>query len=267
VIAHGAGASYYSYEDEEWTNYEYVEEPGEGIYNGGATVITVDGKGRVWFGGYYGLSVMDGDEFTYYDLLTDEERADEDSPRTVYALLFDGTYVWVGTYDTLFRFDENDEVTTWTDDLPGVSGIYSAGANAMAQDLDGSPLLAVGSKLVRYDAEGDKFKEVYEADSEIYSIFVAADETLWLGLYDGGVALYEDDEWVTVFASDGLPPIALKGTRASWWTAPVRSGSLPARVAWRVTCLKRRATRLGIPFLDVSSAQATCALEIFIFAV
>lgn len=213
-IAHAGGASYQNYADGEWTNYEYVEEPGEGIYKSGATVITVDDKGRVWFGGYYGLSVMDGDEFTYYDLLTDEERAEEQSARTVYALLFDGQYVWVGTYDTLFRFDENDEMTRWEDDLPGVSSLYSAGTSAMALDLDGSPLLGVGSQLVRYDAGADKFKEVYEADSEIYSIFVAPDETLWLGLYSGGIMLYEDDEWINILATDGLPSNHFEGKQS-----------------------------------------------------
>ncbi|HNT74417.1 MAG TPA: hypothetical protein PKH77_05290 [Anaerolineae bacterium] len=204
-IAHSAGASYYSYADEEWTNYDYVEEPGEGIYNTGATVITVDGKGRVWFGNGYGLSVMDDDKFTYYDLLTDEERAEEDSPRTVYALLSDGKNVWVGTYDTLFRFDENDEMTMWTDDLPGITSLYSAGSSAMSLAQDGTPLLGVGRKLVRYDVKTEKFEEIYEADSEINTIFAAPDGTLWLGLYSSGVAFYEDNRWYTLTGAQGLP--------------------------------------------------------------
>ena len=230
-IAHSAGASFYDYAEEEWTNYKRAEEAGEGIYDGGATVITVDGKGRVWFGTYNGLTVMDGDSFTYYDLLTQEERDEGYSARTVKALLFDGANVWVGAYGALFRFDKNDEVTMWDEDLPGILSLFSPSANALALDADGNVLLGIGRQLMRYDAEDEQFREVYEAESDIYSILVTDAGNLWLGTYSSGVVAFENGEWIPITTEDGLPSNHFQGKQSilidsmgTVWLAPSDGG-------------------------------------------
>jgi len=230
-IAHAAGASFYDNEKEEWTNYEYAEEPGKGIYDGGATAITVDGKGRVWFGTYSGLTVMDGEEFTYYDLLTDEERAEEDSPRSVRALLFDGTNVWVGAYGALIRFDENDEITIWNEELPGVLSLFSPSANALALDPEGNLLVGLGTQLYRYDAAKDTFNEVYEAESDVYYILPTQSGEIWLATYSTGIALYDGEEWTTFTTADGLSSNSFYGRQSilidaagTVWFAPSDGG-------------------------------------------
>jgi len=200
-IGHGGGASYADYaqleQSDAWTNLEAVDEPGEGVY-GSVEAIAEDGSGRVWFGGS-GLTVWDGDTYTYYDLLTDEERAEEESPLYVHALLYDGTGVWVSTWGRLLYFDENDEVTMW-DELPVGGTPY---VEALALDVDGNVLLADASRILRYD--GAKFTELAEADDTIKSILVGEAGEMLLGLEDKGVAFYDGSEWSSLTTADGLP--------------------------------------------------------------
>lgn len=200
-IGHGDGASYADYaqfqQSDTWTNLEAVNEPGEGIY-GSVEVITEDGSGQVWFGGS-GLTVWDGDAYTYYDLLTDEERAQERSPLYVHALLYDGSGVWVSTWGRLFYFDENDEITTW-DELPVGGTPY---VEALALDPDGNVLLADADRLLRYD--GGTFTEMADADDTIKSILVDETGEMLLGLEDQGVSYYDGSEWSSLTTADGLP--------------------------------------------------------------
>ncbi|MDY6876579.1 MAG: hypothetical protein SWK90_10330 [Chloroflexota bacterium] len=212
-IGHYAGASFYEYESERWTHVKRGDEAGEGIYDGSATAITEDGSGRVWFGTYRGLTVWDGDAFTYYDLLNEEEIADERSPRTVYALLFDGANVWVGAYGALFRFDENDEMTRWDEDLPGLLSSFTSSARALALDREGNVLVAMGGRLLSYDAERETFSEVMELDDAIYSILVTGAGEMWLGLGYDGVAYYDGSEWslLTTLDGYGLPSNHFEG--------------------------------------------------------
>jgi ligand-binding sensor domain-containing protein len=202
-VGHGAGASFYDYESDEWTNYRKSEEAGAGIYNGGAKAIAVDGSGRVWFGTHRGLTVWDGETYTYYDLLNEEEITNEQSPRSVNALLFDGTNVWVGAYGALFRFDENDEMTRWDEDLPGLLSLFTPSVRAFALDQEGNVLLSINNRLLQYDAESETFSEVVEALDVIYSIVVTDQGEIWLGLSYDGVAYYDGSEWSSLTTIDG----------------------------------------------------------------
>ncbi|MGD9099814.1 MAG: hypothetical protein PVF45_04985, partial [Anaerolineae bacterium] len=203
-IGHSDGASFYEYASQRWSHLKRADEAGQGIYNGGVTAMTVDGAGRVWFGTYNGLTVWDGEAFEYYDLLSQEEIADERSPRHVYSLLFDGSSVWVGGSGAFFRFDADGEITRWDDELEGLLATFFAPtAYALAQDLDGSVLLAVDRRLLRYD--GVSFSELYEAESSIRSVLVDPDGYLILGLNYDGVVLFDGEEWLSLTTDDGLP--------------------------------------------------------------
>ncbi len=212
-IGHWAGASFYEYENETWTHIRKGDEPGDGIYDGGAMAITEDGSGRVWFGTYYGLTVWNGDTFTYYNLLNEEEIAEEMSPRSVYALQFDGSNVWVGTYGALFRFDENDEMTRWDEDLPGLLSAFSFSVRALALDQEGNVLVAMGRRLLSYDAGREMFSEVIEASDTIYSILATDEGEMWLGMGYDGVAYYDGSEWssLTTLEGYGLPSNHFEG--------------------------------------------------------
>jgi ligand-binding sensor domain-containing protein len=202
-IGHNGGASFYEYESETWTHVRRGEEAGEGIYKGGVTAITEDSSGRVWFGTYGGLTVWDGDTFAYYNLLNEEEIADERWPLDVYALLFDGANVWVGADGALFRFDENDEMTRWDEELPGLLSIHIYSVDAFALDQQSNVLVAVGGRLLTYDLERETFSEVTEVDDEIHSIFVTDAGEIWLGLAYGGVAYYDGSVWALLTTLDG----------------------------------------------------------------
>ncbi len=202
-LGHSAGASFYENTSETWINYRKADEAGAGIYDGGATAITVDGSGRVWFGTYSGLTVWDGETYTYYDLLNEEEIANEQSPRSIYALLFDGANVWVGAYGALFRFDENDQVTRWDSELPGLLSVFTPSARALALDQEGNVLLAIGRRLLSYDENKEMFSEVVEASDTIYSILVTDQGEIWLGLGYDGVAYYDGSEWSSLTTLDG----------------------------------------------------------------
>jgi ligand-binding sensor domain-containing protein len=212
-IGHWAGASFYEYESDTWDHVKKGDEAGDGIYDGGATAITNDGSGRVWFGTYHGLTVWDGDTFTYYDLLNEEEIAEERSPRSVYALLFDGSNVWVGAYGALFRFDENDEMTRWDEDLPGLLSAFSSSVRALALDQEGNVLVAMGRRLLSYDAGREAFSEVIEASDTIYSVLATDEGEMWLGMGYDGVAYYDGSEWssLTTLEDYGLPSNHFEG--------------------------------------------------------
>ena len=212
-VGHGAGASFYEYESEKWTHLRKAKEAGEGIYRGSVTAIAVDGSGRVWFGTPNGLTVWDGETFTYHDLLNAEELAEEKRPRQVYALLFDGSNMWVGAYAALFRFDENGEMTRWDEELPGIIATFTLQPRALALDPEGNVLLGIGQRLFRYDAKKETFSEVMEVDDAIYSILATDAGEIWLGLYEDGIAHYDGDDWSLLTTLDGysLPSNRFKG--------------------------------------------------------
>jgi ligand-binding sensor domain-containing protein len=167
------------------------------------TAIAIDGAGRIWFGTYGGLTVWDGENYDYYDLLSEEEIAEERSPRQVNALFFDGSNVWVGSYGAFFRFDADGEITRWDDELEGLLATFFApSTNAFAQDLEGNVLLAVDRRLLSYD--GESFEELYEAESYIKYILTNDEGGVMLSLNYDGIVISDGDEWITLQASDGL---------------------------------------------------------------
>ncbi len=200
-VGHTGGGSFLAYESQERTEVP-TGDPGVAI-KGSPQAITVDGKGRVWFGSGSGLTVWDGTNFTYYDLLNEEEKAKERSPRSVYALLFDGSNVWVGGYGALFRFDADDNMTRWDEEFENLLSLYSPSAYAFALDQDGSLLIALERKLVRY--QDDQFTSVFETESSIKTIVVSQQGEIYLGTSDDGVYVYDGSQWSNLTTADGLP--------------------------------------------------------------
>ncbi|NOX61737.1 MAG: hypothetical protein GXP42_07310 [Chloroflexi bacterium] len=201
-VGHYEGASFYDFDAETWTHVERADEPGQGIYKSDVIAVAEDGSGRMWFGTDDGLTIWDGETFTYFDLLEEAERAEGKWPRIVYALLFDGRNMWVATDGALFRFDESDEITKWDQELPDM-GVYLFSPRALALDSDGALLLAIKQKLLRYDAEEDAFSEVTEAKDAISSILTTETGEIWLGLYRGGVVHYDGETWSSMTTLDG----------------------------------------------------------------
>ncbi|MEZ4641808.1 MAG: hypothetical protein R3E31_03535 [Chloroflexota bacterium] len=211
-VGHSNGASFYTYADGSWMDFERADEAGAGIYKGDVSALEYDNMGRLWFGTTAGVTVWDGSTFTYFDLLTDAERTEERSPRWVYDFQRDGDTMWVGTAGVLLRFDAGAEITEigrYDDEnsnLPWVPGVRS-----VVNDADGNILVAADSYLYQFNGSDD-FDELYQADTYINAALLDADSgTLWLSLNGAGVLAYENGEWINLTTADGLPSNLISG--------------------------------------------------------
>lgn len=209
-IGHSSGATYYDYAADSWQTIENADAAGEGIYSGSVTAITQDGKGRMWFGTSSGVTVMDGSTFTYYDLLSEEEIADESSAPYVYDILWDGTNVWVATSRALFRFDGSDTLIRF-DDTNTNLGIFYFAAYSLALTPPGQVLAGIDDQVVLID--GDTLETVYEAPGGVRTLAIAEDG-LWIGTdYAGAVFVGLDGAEVFYTTAEGLPSDGFNGNR------------------------------------------------------
>lgn len=230
-VGHSNGASFYNYDSGSWTDFESADEAGDGIFDGEVTAIARDGHGRMWFGTIGGVTVWDGDTFTYFDLLTDTERADGRSALWVNTILVEGNNAWIGGDNVLYRFDTSDEslqtFTRWDEDN-GLPGFFPR-VNDIAQDLDGNVLLAIDGNLMMHDG-ADNFTEIYDAGNNIHSILVDDEGVIAVGTDGAGLHINLDGQWVTLTTADGLPSNRLAGDnilidyQESLWVAASEGG-------------------------------------------
>lgn len=77
-------------------------------------------------------------------------------------------------------------------------------------------LVAMGRRLLSYDAGNEMFKEVVEASDTIYSILVTDAGEMWLGMGYDGVAHYDGSAWSSLTTLDGygLPSNHFKGRQS-----------------------------------------------------
>lgn len=226
-VGYGGGVSFYDYDTEAWSSLASGD-PGQGIAGGTPSALAVDGQGRLWVGTTSGLTVWDGTQYTFYNLLNQKEIDDQWSPRSVYSVLSDGKNVWVGASGALFRFDEADQLTRWDEQFGDLFSIFSPSFYALALEKDGSVLITAGSKLLRYSS--DKFSEVYQADSDITTLLVTDGGEWWLATLNNGILHYDGSTWTTFTTADGLPSnhfytqAILIDNLGTIWFAPQQGG-------------------------------------------
>jgi streptogramin lyase len=132
------------------------------------SAMTVDQDGLVYLGAS-GLSIWDGSDYTYEDLLSDEQRSKSVYPPRVNALFADGDVVWVGASNGLFKFQQGRLTASWSEILQNLTqSTASVGIISPAPDGNGM-LIAVGSSLYRY--QSGNFEWLLTLDSEIRSLF------------------------------------------------------------------------------------------------
>jgi ligand-binding sensor domain-containing protein len=226
-FGYGGGASFYNYSSEEWTTLPSGD-PGMGIASGTPSAMTLDGRGRLWVGTGSGLTVWDGTNYVFYDLLNETEIAEQWSPKTVYAVLYDGANVWVAASGALFQFDEADQMTRWDTQFEGQFSLFSPSFYDLALENDGSVLIAAGSKLLRYS--GGQFSEVYAAESDITTLLVTEGGEWWLATTNDGALYYDGSTWTSITTADGLPSnhfytnAILVDDLGTIWFAPQQGG-------------------------------------------
>jgi len=79
----------------------------------------------------------------------------------------------------------------------------SSSVRALALDQEGNVLVAMGRRLLSYDAGREAFSEVIEASDTIYSILATGEGEMWLGMGYDGIAYYDGDEWSSLTTLEG----------------------------------------------------------------
>ena len=160
----------------------------------GAMVMSMgrDANGLLYLGTDSGLSTWDGQNFQFFDLLTEAQRTQNSYPSRVNAIYADGQTVWVGAVTGLHKFVNGSLEQSWNDDLRAVSTFYQTSVGVVAPSPRGEGLLVgVGSQLFRFD--GKQFTLVLELPSEIRSIYPAP-YSLWLATASSGIYAVSMDE-------------------------------------------------------------------------
>lgn len=167
--------------------------------------LDIDGQGRLWIGGRYGVAYMDIANETF-TLVADEES--ETWPGDdVNSVVADESGAWMATPKGLFRF-EGDSFEHVLDD--GSVGLPHPNIRDMGQLSDGSLVLATRSGVVLYD--GESLNELGSARPAT-EVGIGPNDEIWVGYVDQfepGLFQYDGSDWVE--KATGLLPNA--STRA-----------------------------------------------------
>lgn len=156
------------------------------------TAIGRDAKGFLYLGTDSGLSTWDGQDFQFFDLLTDTQRAQQSYPSRVNAIYADGDTVWVGAVTGLHKFVNGSLEQSWNEGLRAISTFYQTSVGVVTPSPRGEGILVgLGSQLFRFD--GKQFTLVLELPSEIRSIYPAP-YSLWLATASSGIFSVSMDE-------------------------------------------------------------------------
>ena len=188
-----------------WTTYTTED----GLADNCVESIGFAPNGEVWalacpvsFGGKYGskpgrLSRYDGRSWAPYQ--------EGDGPAGEYALFLitapDGA-LWLGTRDTISRFDGH----AWTHTATDVPAGSSWPAWEVAVSPDDALWIVVERGVARFD--GQSWTTYTQADGlasdYVRAIAIAPDGTVWVGTQDSGVSRFDGQGWTTYTADDGL---------------------------------------------------------------
>lgn len=187
-IGHTRGARFLPYLDQEWVDLP-MGDPETAIANS-VTAITVGQNGWTYFGTSSGLSIWDGSQFVYDDLLTDQARSVNTYPPRVNALHADGDRVWVGASNGLFEFTDGRMVKSWVESLETLDS-YIPSVGVITDSPDGAGLLvAVGGALYQFDS--GEFTFLLQLPSEIRSVYALPNALMLATAHSGLYSLPKD---------------------------------------------------------------------------
>jgi hypothetical protein len=189
-IGHTRGATFLPYIGE-----DVLQLPVDGSSTPpGATVMAMsrDANGLLYLGTDSGLNIWDGQNFQFFDLLTEAQRTQKSYPSRVNAIYADGQTVWVAAVSGLHKFVNGRLEQSWDDDLREISTFYQTSVGLIAPSPRGEELLVgIGSQLFGFD--GAQFILLLELPSEIRSIYPAP-YSLWLATASSGIYSVSMDE-------------------------------------------------------------------------
>ena len=186
-IGHSAGVSFLGADNGEWAHLSSGNFPGSGIAGGAVTAVSQDSNNHLWFGTTAGLTVWDGQNFTYVDFLTDEERINGRTPHAVNALLWDGDGMWVGTNRTLLHISSENGTIDYSQQVQ--EGDETVVVNDLVQTEDGLIYIAINQQLYRFE---DELTLLYVAELPIRAINPIANNHVWLGLQNDQMIEWQD---------------------------------------------------------------------------
>ena len=191
-VGHDAGASFFSYDADEWAHLGSNNLPGIGLAGGRITAIAQDSNNHFWFGSAAGLTIWDGNSFTYADLLKEDERAAGMTPHLIHDLHWDGRRMWIATNRALFHIEADQGVTQIDLSEMGIED-SSVVAYAVVEDENGRILIAANQNIIQL--EDGKLTQLHAAEAHVRTLMFGLNGEIWAGLADDQVLWFDGDSW------------------------------------------------------------------------
>ena len=139
--------------------------------------------------------------------ITESAVSDRLSQKTVRELFQDSRgFLWIRTRDAIYRYD-GYELRSFLPDSAVLGALGHGAGRKIVEDSQGTIWLATpGLGLTRYDVRTRKFVQALSKnrDFEISTIHAGADGTIWLGLVDGSIAVYDPVSRSIVFTEKSI---------------------------------------------------------------
>ncbi len=168
------------------------------------SAIAIDNSGNPWIGTYEsGLAKFDGNEWTIFN--TENSALQSNN---IYAIAIDnyGNKL-IGTMFELLKYDNENWTSIYSDENP----VHQWHVYETTVDMNDNIWFTFNSagfftgKLLKYNTSGEiTFYNSTNSDLpgvELTSIQIDANNTKWIGTFDGGIATFDDSNW-TVYNTE-----------------------------------------------------------------
>ena len=149
----------------------------EGLSQSSITCILKDSRGFMWFGTEDGLNKYDGDNFTIYTHIPNDDKSLSSSYINTIVEQEDG-FLWIGTKNGLNYFNPiNEKFIRYVHDPDNPNSLTNNGINALLKRKDGSLLIGTANGLNLFNSKSgfSKYSPV-TGSSHYYIVSLAEDK-------------------------------------------------------------------------------------------